>query len=81
MGIVYYDPRRLKSEDEKLYGLTYLPLDELVKASYIISIHTPLSKETRSMFNESRFNLMKENSIFINSSRGEIVDEKALIKL
>jgi phosphoglycerate dehydrogenase-like enzyme len=80
VGIVYYDPRKLKQEDEEFYGLTYLPLDELVKASDIISIHTPLSKETRSMFNENRFNLMKDNSIFINSSRGEIVDEKALVK-
>ncbi|WP_337860395.1 NAD(P)-dependent oxidoreductase [Ferroplasma sp.] len=79
VGIVYYDPRRLPAKDEEFYGITYLELDELVKASDIISVHTPLTKNTRLMFNEDRFKLMKENSIFINTARGEIVDEKALV--
>jgi phosphoglycerate dehydrogenase-like enzyme len=80
VGIVYYDPRRLSGADEEFYGVTYLELDELIKASDIISIHAPLTKSTMLMFNDSRFGMMKDNAIFINTSRGEIVDEKALVK-
>ena len=80
VGIVYYDPRRLSPEDEEFYGVTYLELDDLVKSSDIISIHTPLTKSTKLMFNAERFNLMKDGAIFINTSRGEIVDETALVK-
>ncbi len=79
-GIVYYDIHRLSVEDEELYGLTYLELDELIKNSDIISIHLPLNKNTKLLFNEKRFSLMKDNTIFINTARGEIVDDNALIK-
>ena len=80
VGIVYYDPVRLPEKDEEFYGLTYLSLDELIRVSDIISVHTPLTRSTRMMFNDARFKMMKDNAIFINTSRGEIVDEKALIK-
>ncbi len=80
VGIVYYDPRRLSPEDEEFYGVTYLELDDLVASSDIISIHTPLTKSTKLMFNTERFNLMKDGAIFINTSRGEIVDETTLVK-
>ena len=80
VGIVYYDPVRLPEKDEEFYGLTYLSLDELIRVSDIISVHTPLTRSTRMMFNDARFGMMKDNAIFINTSRGEIVDEKALVK-
>ncbi len=78
--MVYYDVNRLSQEDEERLGITYLELYELLKISDIITLHLPLTENTREMFREREFSMMKDGAIFINTSRGEIVDEKALIK-
>lgn len=78
--MVYYDVNRLSEEDEDRLGVTYLEFDELLKISDIITLHLPLTENTREMFKDREFSLMKDGAIFINTSRGEIVDEKALIK-
>ena len=54
--------------------------EELLKTSDIITIHVPSSPETRNIFGEKEFALMKKNAIIINASRGGIVDESALLK-
>lgn len=79
VGIVYYDIRRLPPEDEEKYGLTYMDFPDLLKNSDIISLHLPLTEKTRKMFGEREFSMMKDGAIFINTSRGEIVDENALV--
>lgn len=79
-SIIYYDVKRLSHRDEESMGLNYVPLDDLVSNSDIISVHLPLTEETKNLFDDSKFSRMKDGSIFINTSRGEIVDEKALIK-
>lgn len=76
---IYHDPVKLSPEDEELLGVTYEDLDSLLSKSDIISIHVPLTKETIGMMSGEQFNRMKDGSIFINTSRGEAVDEKALI--
>ncbi len=78
-GIIYYDVKRLSGEDEELYGLTYMELDDVLKNSDIISVHLPLTENTMKLFDDKHFSMMKDNSIFINTSRGEIMDENALI--
>lgn len=55
-------------------------LDSLLRASDIVSIHVPLTNETRGMIGEREFSMMKEGSVLINCSRGGIVDETALYK-
>ncbi len=80
VGIVYYDEKRLTEDEEERFGCTYLPFDDLLSSSDIISVHVPLTEKTRKMFNSDAFSRMKEGSIFINTSRGEVVDESALIK-
>lgn len=62
-------------------GISFVDLDSLVQASDIVTIHVPLSPETFHMFNEHRLRIMKPGSFLINTSRGDIVDESALIKL
>jgi len=79
VGIVYYDIRRLPPDEEEKYGLTYMDFYDLLKSSDIISIHLPLTEKTRKMFGEKEFSMMKDGAIFINTARGEIVDENALI--
>ncbi|MFP3317916.1 MAG: 2-hydroxyacid dehydrogenase [Thermoplasmata archaeon] len=78
-NIVYYDVKRLSKEEEEKMGVTFMEFDELLKISDIISLHLPLNENTRKMFKEREFSLMKDGAIFINTSRAEIVDENALI--
>ncbi|MCL5782376.1 MAG: 2-hydroxyacid dehydrogenase [Candidatus Thermoplasmatota archaeon] len=77
---IYYDPVRLQEEDEEFLGLKFYALEELLAKSDIISLHVPLTPETRNFIAGKQFNIMKDGSIFINTSRGEVVDEASMIK-
>ncbi|MCX8058153.1 MAG: D-glycerate dehydrogenase [Spirochaetes bacterium] len=76
---VFYYNRHTNPELE-FNGIYKKDLNELLKISDIISIHTPLTEETMNMINEERINLMKDDAILINTSRGEVIDEEALIR-
>lgn len=67
-----------KSPDALPQGVTKMELDELFASSDVVSIHCPLTPQTRNMVNASRLALMKPTAILINTSRGPIVDEQAL---
>lgn len=77
MNILAYDIY-LKDELVKKYDLTYVPLDELLKESDVISLHAPLTESNFHMINEEKINLMKPNAIIVNTARGELIDTKAL---
>jgi len=62
------------------YGIKYLSLDRILNISDIITIHLPLNSRTRGLVNKNKINKMKSSSYLINTSRGEIVDEQALIE-
>lgn len=55
-------------------------VDEVLRAADFVSVHAPLTSETRRMFNRERFGLMKQGSYFVNTSRGGLVDEPALLE-
>ncbi|HET9979286.1 MAG TPA: D-glycerate dehydrogenase, partial [Ktedonobacterales bacterium] len=77
MRVIYYDV--IRHEDfERQYGLTYAPLEDVLKQADFVSIHTPLTPETRHLMNAERFKMMKPTAILINSARGPIVDTMAL---
>jgi len=59
---------------------TFVPLDELLERSDFISVHVPLTEETRGMCDASFFARMQPHAIFINTSRGPVVDQSALIE-
>lgn len=80
MKILYYDVYRASPEIEKELGATYVDLKTLVKESDVITIHVPLTPETKGLISEDLLRLMKKNAILINTSRGGVVDTKALIK-
>lgn len=80
VNTIYSDPVRIPEEEEENLGVSYAPMDELLRRSDIVSLHVPLTKETDRFIGEKEFNLMKDAAIFINTSRGEVVDEPALIK-
>lgn len=80
MKVLYYKRTPLDPKVEDELGIVYKPLDEVLMASDIISLHTPYSPETHHQIGVREFALMKKGSILINTARGSIVDENALIK-
>ena len=60
------------------YGVTFLPLDDVFQQSDVISLHCPLTPETRHIVNAARLKLMKPSAFLINTSRGPLIDEEAL---
>ena len=80
MNILYYDEYRPDPEVEKELGLTYVPFDELLQKADYVSIHVPLMESTHHLISERELKLMKKTAYLINSARGPIVDEKALVK-
>lgn len=79
MKVVYCNRHRLNESIEGKYKADYLPLDELLRISDVVSINAPYTKETYHLVGEREFSLMKPTSILINTARGPLVDEKALV--
>ncbi len=77
MNVAYYDVER-KNEIENQLGIKFLPLDELLSESDIISLHIPLMPHTRNLMNQNTLGKMKKSAILVNTSRGPIVDSHAL---
>ncbi|MBE5970232.1 MAG: hydroxyacid dehydrogenase [Lachnospiraceae bacterium] len=76
---VFYWNRNKRSDDiEKKYNVIYKELDELLAVSDIVSIHVPVTKETKGMVNEQFLDKMKESAYLVNTARGEMVDNEAL---
>ena len=78
MNIIGYDLYPINKDFIKEVGLIVTDLDTLIGSSDFITCHTPLTPETKKMFNRERFSKMKSTSHIINTSRGEIIDEAAL---
>lgn len=78
MNILYHN-RSKSQEGEDLYKATYCDLKELLMTSDFICLMVPLNKETKGLIGEKEFTLMKKTAIFINASRGNTVDEEAMI--
>jgi phosphoglycerate dehydrogenase-like enzyme len=78
--VVYTDVVRLPPDEEERIGVSFLPLQKLLAEGEIVSIHVPLNERTRKMLGEKEFRLMKSYAVFVNVSRGELVDEAALAK-
>jgi len=79
LKLLGYDPYVDKSLAEK-DGITLVSLPELLKESDFVSIHTFLNEETRHLMGEKEFKQMKPSAYVINTARGPVVDEPALIK-
>ncbi|HML12839.1 MAG TPA: D-glycerate dehydrogenase [Xanthobacteraceae bacterium] len=80
MEVLYWSPRRKPARDEQDFGIAYVPFDDLLARSDFISLHPPLNEETRHMISDREFALMKPTAFLINTARGPIVDEAALIR-
>jgi len=80
MKVIYYDVVRADPKLEEELEATYVDLETLLKEADVVSIHVPLTPETKHLINESRLRLMKSSAVLINTSRGSVVDTNALVK-
>jgi glyoxylate reductase len=79
MNILYYNRRRLERKLENEMSAKYVEIDTILRESDFVSIHASLNNESRCMINESKLKLMKNTAYLINTSRGQLVDERSLI--
>lgn len=77
-SVAYYDAIRLAESEEERLGVRFLPLDELMSSSDVVSLHVPLDPSTDGMIGRKEIGLMKPTSILVNTCRGAVVDEQAL---
>ena len=80
MRVVYNDIRRLDPAVEQQHQLQFLPLRDLLMVSDFVSLHVPLTPETKHLIGSKELRLMKKSAFLINASRGPVVDEKSLVE-
>ena len=78
MSILYHDARRNEDAERELSATFVADLDDLLARSDFVSLHVPLLAETRHLIDANRLRRMKPTAVLINTSRGPVVDEKAL---
>jgi lactate dehydrogenase-like 2-hydroxyacid dehydrogenase len=79
MEIIYHNRRQLDIEEETKLNVTYVSFDDLLRESDFLSINTPYSSETYHIIDEKALKSMKSSAILINTARGAVVDEYALV--
>ena len=80
MTVIYYDIARLAEETEDLLNVRFRLLKEVMREADVISLHTPLNASTHHLIGADELALMKPSAILVNTARGPVVDETALIE-
>lgn len=80
MEMIACDPYRIGDRADQ-FGGRLVDMDTVFREGDIVTVHVPLNDETRHMIGEREFRMMKQTAIFINTSRGPVIDEEALIKV
>jgi D-3-phosphoglycerate dehydrogenase len=75
---ILYTATTPKPEFEKATGATFMKLYELLAESDYISVHVPLTPQTKHLLGEREFGIMKDTAVLVNTARGPVIDEKAL---
>lgn len=78
--LIYSDPYRMPIEKEQELHCEYVDLDTLLERSDVVSLHCPLTNETRGMMGAEQFKKMKKNAIIVNEARGAVIDDAALVE-
>lgn len=79
MKVLYFSRSRSDPHTEEALRVTFAPLDELLKHSDFVSLHVPLTPDTRYLIGARELSLMKPSAFLINTARGPVVDERALV--
>lgn len=79
MKMIYFKRHRMEKSEERVLNVVFAPLETLLRESDFVSVHVPLSPHTRHLIGPEEIRLMKSSAFLINTSRGPVVDEKALL--
>ncbi|MSR71442.1 MAG: D-glycerate dehydrogenase [Candidatus Taylorbacteria bacterium] len=79
MSVVYYDIVRNEKLEQDFNAVFYPTVEEVLRVADVVSIHVPLTDATHHLMNEARFGLMKKTAYLVNTSRGPVIDENALV--
>jgi glyoxylate reductase len=79
MRVIYTSRHRLSEDEESRFGVTYAPLGDLLARADFVSLHARLTPESEHMIGAAAFAAMQSTAYFINTARGGLVDEAALI--
>ena len=77
--VVYFKPTPLSQRKRLWYDVRYVSFSNLLQSADVVSLHRPLTAATRGLVDRSVFEQMKSTAVLINTARGEIIDESALI--
>lgn len=80
LKVIYWNRTRLSAAEEQAMDVTYQPFDEVVAASDFLSLHVAYNKDTHHLVGERQLAAMKSTAIIINTARGPVIDEKALVR-
>jgi glyoxylate reductase len=80
MKVLYHSRTRLDLSQEKHLNVSYMPFDELLREADFVTLHVPLSSSTRRLIGSRELEIMKPSGCLINTARGPVVDEKALVE-
>jgi glyoxylate reductase len=79
MGVIYHSRTRLSAEDEAAIGAEWVDFDGLIARSDVLSLHAPLTPETRHAIDADALRRMRPGAFLVNTARGALVDEAALV--
>ncbi|MEN9637311.1 MAG: hypothetical protein RL077_5715 [Verrucomicrobiota bacterium] len=80
LNVIYWNRTRLSTAEEAAFGVTFRPFDEVVATANFLSLHVAYNPETHHLIGKKQFATMLPSAILINTARGPIVDEKALVE-
>ncbi len=80
MRILYWGPHRMTIDEENRANVNYASFDQLLKESDFISVHAAMRPETHHLIGARELGLMKRSAILVNTSRGPVIDEAALVR-
>lgn len=80
MPVLYHQRKRLREAEEKKLNARFVPLDQLLKESDFVTLHVPLTRETRNLIGQKQLKMMKPTAYLIHAARGKVVDDRALVE-
>lgn len=80
MNVAYYDVKRNEALEKEIGATFYSTVDEVLKVSDVVSTHVPLLPSTQHLINTDRLKMMKKSAYLVNTSRGPVIDEQALVE-
>jgi glyoxylate reductase len=80
MRVLYTQRHRLPPEDEQRHGVDYRPLDALLSEADVVTLHVPITDETRGFIDERRLRLIRDGACLVNTARGQLIEEAPLVE-